>query len=89
MKKYMNFKMKELEKVVKELLAMQKEVGTRYGAEITRLIHTIASKKANDSLNLKVDNLEKLSMELHGLEFRYGINLGQTIYHFMHSFHRN
>ena len=42
----------------------------------------------NHSLSLKRNNLEKLSSELHILELRHGINLGQTIYHFMHSFHR-
>lgn len=89
MQTYMHFKMAELRKVVKDLLHIKEAVGARYEGEIIRLIRTISSKKSNDTINLKVDNLEKLSMELHGLEFRYGINLGQTIYHFMHSFHKN
>ncbi len=88
MKTYMNFKMNELRHVAKELNEIKTSIGARFESETNRLLQTISSKKANDALNLKIDNLEKLSTELHGLELRHGISLGQTIYHFMHSFHR-
>lgn len=88
MKAYMNFKMNELRHVAKELNGIKTSIGARFENETKRLLQTISSKKANDTLNLRIDNLEKLSTELHGLELRYGISLGQTIYHFMHSFHK-
>jgi len=88
MKTYMNFKMNELRHVAKELHEIKASIGARFENETKHLLQTIASKRSNDSLNLKIDNLEKLSAELHGLELRHGISLGQTIYHFMHSFHR-
>lgn len=89
MKTYMNFSMKELKKVSRELNDIRTSIGAKFENETKRLLQTISSKKANDGVNLKVENLEKLSMELHGLEVKHGISLGQTIYHFMHSFHRN
>lgn len=85
----MKFKMNELKRVVKSLNEIKISIGARFGSGITHFIQTVSSKKANDSILLKRDNLEKLSAELHGLELRHGINLGQTIYHFMHSFHKN
>lgn len=88
MKAYMNFKMNELRHVAKELNEIKASIGARFENETKRLLQTISSKKANDTLNLRIDNLEKLSTELHGLELRHGISLGQTIYHFMHSFHK-
>jgi hypothetical protein len=88
MKTYMNFKMNELRHVAKELNEIKASIGVRFENETKRLLQTISSKKANNTLNLRVDNLEKLSTELHGLELRHGISLGQTIYHFMHSFHK-
>lgn len=88
MRAYMNFSMRELKKVAASLNEIRLSVGARFDNETKRLLQTISSKKANDKLNLKIDNLEKLSTELHGLEVRYGISLGETIYHFMHSFHR-
>ncbi len=88
MKTYIKFKMNELNGVVKALQEIRVAVGARYGAEITRFINTVSSKSINTSLSLKRSNLEKLSTELHTLELRHGISLGQTIYHFMHSFHR-
>ena len=89
MKTYMNFSMTELKKVSHALNEIRTSIGAKFENETKRLLQTISSKKANDGLNLKVENLEKLSMELHGLEVKHGISLGQTIYHFMHSFHRN
>ncbi len=88
MRAYMNFEMNELRKVAKALNQIKSSVGVRFGEEVTRLLRTVSSKGALDSMSLKIDNLEKLSMELHVLELRHGISLGQTIYHFMHSFHR-
>ena len=88
MKAYMSFSMRELKKVATSLNDINSSIGARFEHETKRLLQTIASKRTNDSLSLKVDNLEKLSMELHGLEVRHGISLGETIYHFMHSFHR-
>lgn len=89
MRAYMNFKMNELKRVVKSLNEIRTSVGARFEDEITHFIQTVSSKKSNNSILLKVDNLEKLSTELHGLELRHGISLGETIYHFMHSFHKN
>lgn len=89
MNTYMNFKMNELKRVVKSLNEIKDSLGARFENGITHFIQTVSSKKSNDSISLKIDNLEKLSLELHGLELRHGINLGQTIYHFMHSFHKN
>lgn len=85
----MNFSMKELNKVAYALNEIKSSIGVKFENETKRLLQTVSSKKANYSLTLKVENLEKLSMELHGLEVKHGINLGQTIYHFMHSFHKN
>jgi len=85
---YIKFKMDELKRVVKALKEIQLSVGAHFDGEVMRLINTVASKRVNHSLSLKRNNLEKLSSELHILELRHGINLGQTIYHFMHSFHR-
>jgi len=89
MKTYMNFSMQELKRVASSLNEIRTSIGARFEDETRRLLQTISSKKANDSLSLKVENLEKLSMELHGLEVKHGISLGETIYHFMHSFHKN
>jgi len=89
MKAYMNFSMMELKKVAAALNEIKLSIGAHFENETQRLLQTISSKKTNQSLSLKVDNLEKLSAELHGLEVRHGISLGETIYHFMHSFHRN
>jgi len=89
MKAYMNFSMRELRKVASCLNEIKSSIGARFDNETQRLIQTISSKKTNDKLSLKIDNLEKLSTELHGLEARHGISLGETIYHFMHSFHKN
>jgi len=89
MKAYINFSMRELKKVSSSLNEIKTSIGARFEDETKRLLQTISSKKANDSLSLKVENLEKLSTELHGLEVKHGISLGETIYHFMHSFHRN
>ncbi|PHR55258.1 MAG: hypothetical protein COA44_11165 [Arcobacter sp.] len=88
MKTYMNFSMKELKRVASSLNEIKSSIGAKFEHETKRLLQTISSKKANDGLNLKVENLERLSMELHGLEVKHGISLGETIYHFMHSFHR-
>ncbi len=88
MKAYMNFKMNELKHVAKALNEIKTSIGARFEKETQRFLQTISSKKSNDALNLKIENLEKLSNELHALELRHGINLGQTIYHFIHSFHR-
>ncbi len=88
MNTYIVFKMDELERVVKALQEIRSAVGARFGEEITRFIKTVSSKNINPSLSLKKSNLEKLSSELHTLELRHGISLGQTIYHFMHSFHK-
>ena len=85
----MNFSMQELKRVASSLNEIRTSIGARFEDETRRLLQTISSKKANDSLSLKVENLEKLSMELHGLEVKHGISLGETIYHFMHSFHKN
>ncbi len=89
MKAYMEFSMSELRKVASSLNEIKSSIGARFDQETKRLLQTISSKKSNDRLSLKVENLEKLSMELHGLEIRHGISLGETIYHFMHSFHKN
>ncbi len=88
MRAYMNFSMRELKKVAASLNEIKSSIGARFEDQTKRLLQTISSKKSNDKLSLKIDNLEKLSMELHGLEVRHGISLGETIYHFMHSFHR-
>lgn len=85
----MNFSMKELRKVATSLDEIKSSIGAKFDHETKRLLQTISSKKSNDKVNLKIDNLEKLSMELHGLEVKHGISLGETIYHFMHSFHKN
>lgn len=85
---YIKFKMDELKRVVKALKEIQLAVGARFDGEVLRLINTVSSKRVNHSLSLKRNNLEKLSSELHILELRHGISLGQTIYHFMHSFHK-
>jgi len=89
MKAYMNFRMSELKKVAASLNDIKSSIGAHFENETKRLLQTISSKKTNERLSLKVENLEKLSTELHGLEVRHGISLGETIYHFMHSFHRN
>ena len=89
MKTYMNFSMRELINVATSLNDIRTSLGARFEDETKRLLQTVSSKKSNEVLSLKVDNLEKLSIELHGLEVRYGISLGETIYHFLHSFHRN
>ena len=89
MRTYMNFSMQELKRVASSLNEIRTSIGARFEDETRRLLQTISSKKANNSLSLKVENLEKLSMELHGLEVKHGISLGETIYHFMHSFHKN
>lgn len=89
MKAYINYSMSELKKVATSLNDIKISIGAHFENETRRLLKTISSKKANDHLNLKIDNLEKLSIELHNLEVRHGINLGQSIYHFMHSFHKN
>jgi len=89
MRTYMNFSMKELRKVATSLDEIKSSIGAKFDHETKRLLQTISSKKSNDKVNLKIDNLEKLSMELHGLEVKHGISLGETIYHFMHSFHKN
>ena len=89
MKTYMSFSMRELKNVASSLNEIRSALGARFEDETKRLLLTVSSKKSNDELNLKIDNLEKLSTELHGLELRYGISLGETIYHFLHSFHRN
>jgi len=80
--------MKELKKVASALNEINISLGAKFEHETKRLLQTISSKKSNRRVSLKVDNLERLSAELHGLEIKHGINLGQTIYHFMHSFHR-
>jgi len=89
MKTYIKFQMQELKEVASALNNIKSSFNTHFDQEIQRLLQTVASKKAQTDLNLKYENLEKLSMELHGLELKHGINLGQTIYHFMHSFHKN
>lgn len=89
MKTYMRFKMNDLKKVIRELNEIRALKGSRYGNEIRRLIQTVSSKRRNEHMSLKIDNLERLCTELHGLELRYGIGLGETIYRFMHSFHKN
>ena len=89
MKTYMNFSIQELKKVAASLNEIKSSIGARFENETRRLLQTISSKKSNDALSLKIENLERLSAELHGLELRHGISLGETIYHFMHSFHRN
>jgi len=88
MKTYENFSMHELKRVSFALNEIRTSIGAKFESETKRLLQTISSKKANENLNLKVDNLEKLTLELHGLEVKHGISLGETIYHFMHSFHR-
>jgi len=88
MNTYIVFKMDELKRVVKALQEIRLAVGARYESEVTRFISTVSSKGVNPSLSLKRSNLERLSTELHTLELRHGISLGQTIYHFMHSFHK-
>jgi len=88
MKPYMNFSMRELRKVASSLNEIRTSIGAKFDTETQRLLKTISSKKAHNSLSLKIENLEKLSMELHGLEVKHGISLGQTIYHFMHAFHK-
>jgi hypothetical protein len=85
----MNFSIKELRRVASSLNDIKSSLGASFGNETKRLLETISSKKSNDALNLEIDNLERLSTELHGLELRHGISLGETIYHFMHSFHKN
>jgi len=89
MKTYMNFSMQELKRVAFSLNEIKSSIGAKFDNETKRFLQTISSKKSNDGVTLKIDNLEKLSMELHGLEVKHGISLGETIYHFMHSFHRN
>ena len=81
--------MQELKKVASALNEIKYSLGANFEKETQRLLQTIYSKKSNTDINLKRENLERLSMELHGLEVKHGINLGQTIYHFMHSFHKN
>ena len=89
MKTYMIFSIKELRKVAVSLNDIKSSIGVSFENETKRLLQTISSKKSNDAMSLKVDNLERLSSELHVLELKHGISLGETIYHFMHSFHRN
>ena len=89
MKTYMNFSMQELKRVAYSLDEIRTSLGAKFDNDTQRLLGIISSKKSRDGLNLKVENLEKLSMELHGLEVKHGISLGATIYHFMHSFHKN
>lgn len=88
MRTYMKFSMRELKKVSASLYEIKSSIGAKFENETDRLLKTISSKKSNETLSLKIENLEKLSTELHELEVRHGINLGQTIYHFMHSFHK-
>ena len=85
----MNFSMSELKKVATSLHEIKSSMGAHFENETNRLLQTISSKKAHDHLSLKIDNLEKLSTELHSLEVRHGISLGESIYHFLHSFHKN
>ena len=89
MKTYMSFNIKELRRVAISLNDIKSSIGVSFENETKRLLQTISSKKSNDAMSLKVDNLERLSNELHVLELKHGISLGETIYHFMHSFHRN
>ena len=89
MRTYMNFSIKELRRVAASLNEIKSSIGASFEIETKRLLETISSKRSNDILNLKIDNLERLSTELHGLELKHGISLGETIYHFMHSFHKN
>ena len=89
MRTYMKFKMQELKNVAAALLEIKHSINAKFENETQRLLKTISSKQSHESISLKIENLEKLSSELHFLEIKHGINLGQTIYHFMHSFHRN
>jgi len=79
----------ELKHVAYDLNDIKSSLGAKLGEETSRLLRTIASKKTNPAISLKIDNLEKLSNELHGLEVKYGISLGQSIYYFLHAFHKN
>lgn len=89
MRTYMKFKMQELTRVAAALLEIKSSINAKFEKETQGLLKTISSKQSQESISLKVESLEKLSTELHFLEIKHGINLGQTIYHFMHSFHRN
>ena len=88
MNAYIRFKMDELKAVAKALNEIRSCVGAKFDHEVIRFLDTVNSKKVQPSLSLKRSTLERLSTELHTLELRHGISLGQTVYRFMHSFHR-
>jgi hypothetical protein len=89
MREQIDFRRAELREVADSLREIEASIGAQLGAEIVAFIKEIEGDKEDLAyLTLKISRLEKLNNALHDLELRYGISLGQTIYHFMHSFHQ-
>jgi hypothetical protein len=89
MREQMDFNPTELNEVAAALREIEASIGAQLGAEIVAFLKEIeGGQKRSVPVTLDISRLEKLNKALHDLEVRYGISLGQTIYHFMHAFHK-
>jgi hypothetical protein len=89
MKEQMDFNLAQLTEVATALREIETSIGAQFGGEITAFLKEIEQKEESSApVALDISRLEKLNKALHDLEVRYGISLGQTVYHFMHAFHK-
>lgn len=89
MREHIDFSLTELREVAAALREIKTSIGAQFAPEIVAFIKEIEREKGGTTvLALDITRLEALNKALHDLEVRYGINLGQTVYHFMHAFHK-
>jgi hypothetical protein len=89
LQEHIDFSLTELKAVAASLREIETSTGARFGGEIASFLNEVEPKEKSEAvLTMEMFRLEKLNSALHELELRYGISLGQTIYHFMHAFHK-